>query len=482
MRVASRVYRLLATTAAVAAFAACNDENDATGPDRTLPEEGHKLAVLTSVTQDRTLYADTTYVLSGFVKVSNGATLTIQPGTKIVGDTLVPGSSLWILRGSKLIAEGTAENPIVFTSARAEGHRAPGDWGGIVIVGNAPINRTANPIFTEGPAGAAENYAGSNDIDDDSGSLRYVRIEFAGYDVSNGAGQELNGISLYAVGRGTTLEYIQTVQGLDDSFEWFGGAADARYLVSFESGDDHFDWTEGFQGRVQFALAVQTSVPTPRPGTGVVSGDPRGFEGDGCEVDKAGCTYANAPYSMPVFANFTLIGPGPDVYATNDGNGAVIRRGSGGTFVNGIVARWPGVGFSVRDEASGALMDVDSLLFRNIILAENGSNFEAPAPGRFGDRLRTNAAAWNISEARLADVFVGRLPTGSTEITDANLGVQPRPGSPAATGGLTSFAGTPIAARVENFFGGPMPATPYVGAVSPDGPPWYRGWTRWYRN
>src|SRR5690606_15119610 len=378
--------------------------------------------------------------------------------------------------------EGAGENPDVFPAGRGEGHRAPGGWGGIVIVGNAPINRTANPIFTEGPAAATEHDAAGNDIDDDSGSLRYVRIEFAGYDVSNGAGQELNGISLYAVGRGTTLEYIQTVQGLDDSFDWFGGAADARYLVSFESGDDHFDWTEGFQGRVQFALAVQTSVPTPRPGTGVVSGDPRGFEGDGCEVDKAGCTYANAPYSMPVFANFTLIGPGPDVYATNDGNGAVIRRGSGGTFVNGIVARWPGVGFSVRDEASGALMDVDSLLFRNIILAENGSNFEAPAPGRFGDRLRTNAAAWNISEARLADVFVGRLPTGSTEITDANLGVQPRPGSPAATGGLTSFAGTPIAARVENFFGGPMPATPYVGAVSPDGPPWYRGWTRWYRN
>src|SRR5690606_24594340 len=198
--------------------------------------------------------------------------------------------------------------------------------------------------------------------------------------------------------------------------------------------------------------------------------------------DKAGCTYANAPYSTPVFANFTLIGPGPDVYATNDGNGVVIRRGSGGTFVNGIVARWPGVGFSIRDAESGALMDVDSLFFRNIILAGNGSNFEAPASGRFGDRLRANAAAWNISEAQLADLFAGPLPTGSTRITDASLGVRPAAGGAAPTGGLASFAGTPIAPRVEDFFGGPMPATSYVGAVSPDGPPWYQGWTRWYRN
>src|SRR5690606_23991053 len=173
MQSASRLFRLFAAGASVLVLAACSDDEDSTGPGPTSPG-GPKIAVLTGVTQDRTLYADTTYVLSGYVKVSNGATLTIQPGTKIVGDTLVPGSSLWILRGSKLIAEGTAENPIVFTSARAEGHRAPGDRGGSVIVGNAPINRTANPIFTEGPAGAAENYAGGGDFNDDSGRIRYV--------------------------------------------------------------------------------------------------------------------------------------------------------------------------------------------------------------------------------------------------------------------------------------------------------------------
>src|SRR5690606_36147159 len=110
---------------------------------------------------------------------------------------------------------------------------------------------------------------------DDSGSLKYVRIEFAGYDVTQ-TGQELNGLSMYAVGSGTTIENVQTVAGLDDSFEWWGGAVDVRNLISYESGDDHFDWTEGYQGRGQNLIALQTAVLTPRPGTGTVSSDPRG--------------------------------------------------------------------------------------------------------------------------------------------------------------------------------------------------------------
>jgi hypothetical protein len=279
------------------------------------------------------------------------------------------------------------------------------------MVGNAPINRTANPIFSEGPTGSAENYAGGTNAADDSGTLAYVRIEFAGYDVSNGSGQELNSISMYAVGSGTTLDRVQSMSGLDDSFEWFGGAADVRYLVSFESGDDHFDWTEGYRGRGQFLLALQTSVVAPRPGTGTVSSDPRGFEGDGCEIEKAGCTFANKPTSTPIFSNFTLIGPGTGIFSTTDGNGAVVRRGSGGFFLNGIITRWPGVGVSVRDTESGALMDADSLYFRNIILNGNGSNFETPASGRFGNRLSDNATAWSIvSQTTATAVFTGAIP------------------------------------------------------------------------
>ncbi len=227
---------------------------------------GPKVATVTGVPLDRTFYSDTTYVLQGYVKVSNGATLTIQAGTKIVGDTMVTGSSLWILRGSQIMANGTASDPIVFTSQRSPGNRKPGDWGGIIIVGNAPINRTASPIFTEGPTGAAEDYSGGNDFDDSSGILKYVRVEFAGYDVSNGGGQELNSISSYAVGRGTQYDYVQAIEGLDDGFESFGGGQDMRHMISWETGDDHFDWTEGFQGRAQYLLAIQTTVPMPRTG------------------------------------------------------------------------------------------------------------------------------------------------------------------------------------------------------------------------
>ena len=446
------------------------------------PVPGPKVATVTGIPLSRTFYADTTYVLSGFVKVSNQAVLTIQPGTRIVGDTLVGGSSLWILRGSRIDAQGTAAAPIVFTSQRSAGNRKPGDWGGIIIIGNAPINRTASPIFTEGPTGAAENYAGGTSFNDNSGTLRYVRVEFAGFDVSNGGGQELNSISSYAVGRGTTYDYVESMAGLDDSFEFFGGGADIRHMVSFEAGDDHFDWTEGFQGRGQYLIALQTSVITPRPGTGTVSSDPRGFEGDGCESDKAGCTFANPPYSMPVFANFTLVGPGTGVFSTTDGNGAVVRRGSGGTFVNGIIARWPGVGVSIRDAESGALMTSDSLYFRNILLVENGSNFEAQASGRFGYLLNTNATAWKITTGTATASFSGALPTGAAAVTAANANLKPAAGSAAATGGLTSFAGTPVNGRSQNFFGGAMPGTAYLGAVDPAGTPWYDGWTNWVRN
>ncbi len=447
-----------------------------------LPPEGPKVATVTGVPLSRTLFSDTTYVLQGYVKVSNGATLTVQPGTKIVGDTLVPGSSLWILRGSKIMAEGTESAPIEFTSQRSEGNRAPGDWGGIIIVGNGLINRTADPIFTEGPVGAAENYAGGTDFNDSSGSLKYVRVEFAGYDVSNGGGQELNSISNYAVGRGTTLDYVELMAGLDDGIESFGGAADYRHIISFETGDDHFDWTEGFQGRAQYLIALQTSVLTPRPGTGTVSSDPRGFEGDGCESDKAGCTFANTPYSMPVWANFTVVGPGDGVFSTSDGNGAVVRRGGAANFVNGILARWPGVGFSIRDPESKALMDVDSLYIRNVYLVENGSNFESPAKN-YGYVVGDSAAAWNVTEATIADVFTGALPTGTTDITEGNLNLALKSGAAAESAGLSSFAGTPLEARVMNFFGGAMPATAYIGAIDPSaGTKWYEGWTQFKRN
>jgi hypothetical protein len=466
---------------------------------------GTKTAVVTGpITASRTLFADTVYTLSGYVKVQNGATLTVQPGTRIEGDTTVAGSSLWILRGAKIDAQGTADAPIVFTSARSPGNRKPGDWGGIIVIGNGIINRTGGPILTEGgAAGQAEDYSGGNDNNDNSGTLRYVRIEFAGYDISNGAGQELNSLSNYAVGRGTTYEYIQTMSGLDDSFEYWGGAVDGRYLVSYESGDDHFDWTEGYQGRNQFLIALQTQRLTPQSGAGVFSSDPRGFEGDGCDPAVSGCVLVNTPvgagastpYSMPVWANFTIIGTGQLGGFPTDGNGAVLRRGTGGTLFNGIIARFPGTGLQMRDAFTDSLRLRDSLNITNLILAENGpsaapTNYDPDGADLLGScpagadvetcRRFAQAGKFSTSNHQIgtaaASLITSLNPSGLDWTPKATAG-QPDP----TTGGSTVVP-TQFGARTAGFFGAAMPQTSYIGAADPAGPKWWEGWTAYNIN
>ncbi|MES2523778.1 MAG: hypothetical protein V4617_13820, partial [Gemmatimonadota bacterium] len=273
-----------------------------------------------SIAASRRLYADTTYVLRGFVYVNSAATLTIDAGTQIVGDTTALGSALFVLRGAQIVANGTAAAPIVFGSQRSAGNRAPGDWGGLVIVGNARNNRSGS-VIVEGsdgsvvganPAGVV--YTGGTSDTDNSGTLRYVRVEFAGYATLTNA--ELNSFTFAAVGSGTTLEYLQSMSGLDDSFEWFGGTVDGKYLVSYESGDDHFDGSEGYRGRNQFLIGLQSTYLTPRAGTGAVSTDPQGFEIDGCSgggcVAPAGGSAESSGrddglYTMNMFANFTIV-------------------------------------------------------------------------------------------------------------------------------------------------------------------------------
>jgi hypothetical protein len=425
------------------------------------------------------LYADTLYTLSGFVKVQNGATLTVQPGTKIVGDSTVAGSSLWILRGAKIDAQGTATSPIVFTSARAPGNRKPGDWAGIIIIGNGIINRTGSTINTEGPQ--PENYAGGNDNNDNSGTLRYVRIEFAGFDVTQ-SGQELNALSSYAVGRGTTYEYIQTMSGLDDSFEFWGGAVDGRYLVSYESGDDHFDWTEGYQGRNQFLIALQTQRLVPRSGAGSFSSDPRGFEGDGCDPAVSGCTLtptgASTPYSNPVFANFTMIGPGQLASIPADGNGGTWRRGTGGTFINGVLSRWKGIAINIRDPWTDSLFIAsggkDSLQITNILLAQNGFNLDTAGAG-FAQSTNWDPARLNTLKQYASNVAVDTLL--GLNLNPTGLDWTPKAGSPAGTG-----AGAAPAARVANYFGNSWVNTSYLGAADPNGTKWWQGWTEYNIN
>ncbi|HUQ15486.1 MAG TPA: hypothetical protein VM094_05490 [Gemmatimonadales bacterium] len=421
-----------------------------------------------NITADRTLFADTLYTLSGYIKVASGATLTIEPGTTIVGDPAVAGSSLWILRGAQIDAQGTAAAPIVFTSGNAEGSRAPGDWGGVLIIGNGIINRSGT-VLTEGPQGVGETYSGGADNADNSGTFRYVRIEFAGYDVSSGAGQELNSLSMYAVGSGTTLEYVQSLAGLDDAFEWWGGAVDGRYLVSYESGDEHFDWTEGYRGRNQFVIGFQSTRIDPAVGAGVLSVDPQGIEADGCNGTGCDLGFSSEPFSIPVFANFTLVGPGTATTPTASGDiGMVLRRGTGGYLSNGIVTRWQSQGLSVRDPETDALLTADSLNLSNILLAENTANYDDDLSGNFGV-----VAAFTTSN-HVEDA--GTAASLFTSLTPASLDWTPPTGSPAETG-----AGTVVipAEYTASFFSGTLTNTTYFGAADPAGTKWWEGWTNY---
>lgn len=431
-------------------------------------EPGEAVDTLTgTIAENRTLSADTLYIISGFVKVDSTFTLTIPAGTTLVGDTAVAGSSLWITRGARIDAQGTADAPIVFTSGQPEGSRAPGDWGGLLIIGNGVISKTGT-VSTEGPQEATEVYSGGTNNADNSGTLRYVRIEFAGYDVSAGAGQELNSLSMYAVGSGTTLEFVQSMAGLDDGFEWFGGAVDGRYLVSYESGDDHFDWAEGYRGRNQFLIGFQSTRLDPASGSGVVSADPEGFEADGCNGDGCAAGFATQPFSIPVFANFTLVGSGTATTATEGDIGMVLRRGTGGYLTNGIVARWQSQALSVRDEETNTLLTADSLNLSNILFAENATTYDADDSGDFGVADAFTDANHVVSADPAASIFTSLTPTA--------LDWTPVAGSDAEAGAGTVVIPTEY---TGSFFGGELGNTTYFGAAEPGGDKWWEGWTQY---
>ncbi len=498
MTKSTRLRAITTASLALAGLTACSSDSDPVGP--IIPNPTGSAVLTGSIAANRTLSKDTTYVLRGFVYVNSGATLTIPAGTKIVGDTTALGSALFVLRGARIAANGTEAAPIVFTSQRSAGNRSPGDWGGLVIVGNARANRTGN-VIVEGSNGsvvgadqAGTIYTGGAADTDNSGTLRYVRVEFAGYATLTDA--ELNSFTFAAVGSGTTVEYVQALAGLDDNFEWFGGTVNGKYLVSYESGDDHFDGSEGYRGLNQFMIGLQTFYPTPRPGAGAVSTDPQGFEIDGC--NGGGCVApsgANAQsagrdeglYNMNVFANFTLIGTPTGVTVPGSGGvGAVFRRGTGGYYLNGVLARWPRAAISLRDSTSNNRFQVDSLIVRNLYFAENGTlasgaNFDATG-SNFGQESAFSARNSNIvvgaGSVTAASLFT-TLPTVSGTTTGASFDWSPAANSPISTGGLNTFSADPrIAARVGTF----ITPTAYRGAAAPGGAKWWANWTNYARN
>jgi len=441
-------------------------EASVTTPDRSV------VTIDSDITQNRTLYSDTVYLLSGFVHVANGATLTIEPGTRILGDYNTLGSSLFVLRGAKIRAMGTREQPIVFTSSRPEGQRQPGDWGGLVIVGNARTNR-AGPTILEGTDTGAGNpaidYSGGNNDADDSGEMHYVRIEFAGFAPEPDA--ELNSLTLAAVGSNTGIDHIQTLAGLDDSFEWFGGTVDARYLVSYDAGDDHFDMSEGYRGRLQYLIAYQTQILTPRQGAGNVGSDPQGIENDGC--NGSGCTdgHDSMPHTIPVVANFTLVGRG--VLGSGSGEvGMVLRRGTGGHYVNGVIGRMARAAISLRDAGTADRIADGDLTLNNILIAESPVIYQPAQTGGAIDTVAANIIRTSETAASLFTALPAAVPSDASQVDWT-----PSANSPLATGGLTAFTGE-LATAAGNF----VTPTAYRGAAAPGGEKWWQGWTRFAGN
>ncbi len=460
--------------AAAAPDAANNSGFSAPQAAQTLAPGRNVVDVTTDITTNTTWVIDNVYRVSGFRKVANGATLTINAGVQVQGDFATLGSSLFVLRGGRLVANGTADLPIVFTSSRAPGTREPGDWGGLVLVGNGIINKTG-VVNLEGtgtsPDNTLVNYGQGTDNSDNSGSLSYVRVEFAGFGPA--ANQELNSFTFAAVGSGTQLSYLQSMSGLDDSFEWFGGAVDGKYFVSYESGDDHFDMSEGYVGRLQYLIAFQSRILQPRAGAGNVSQDPQGIENDGC--DGANCTAGQdaTPFTIPMVANFTIVGfPNTVTVPAGGGRGMVLRRGTGGYYVNGVITREVVSGLSVRDQATtGARLAAGDLDFRNILVTETPTLLDAST----NVTVDLTGRSVNYQAGAAATSLFTALPAAPTAASQFDW--TPPAASLPTTGGLATFTGA-MATKAGTFVTG----TAYLGAADPGGAKWWAGWTSYAPN
>ena len=313
----------------------CIKVNFEEGGNVTPPPDPNSNVISGIITTSR-YYAKGTYILKGYVYVVDGATITFEAGSVIKSDVTEKGA-LIIERGAKIIASGTASNPIVFTSGKPVDQRAPGDWGGIIILGKAPTNRPLDPAPTvEG--GVGRQYGG-NDPNDESGILRYVRIEYAG--IAAEPGSEINGLTLGGVGSGTIIEYVQVSFGNDDAFEFFGGTVNAKYLVALATADDDFDFDFGYTGKIQYAVSC-------RKPDFVDAGD----AGNGIECDNDGSGTSATPRTRPQLSNFTILGPNSATAAANHNFSQRWRRATQFVFRNSIIAGHPDAGFSMESDAT----------------------------------------------------------------------------------------------------------------------------------
>ena len=304
--------------------------------------------------------------------------------------------------------------------------------------------------------------------------LRYVRVEFAGYATATDA--ELNTFTFAAVGSGTQMEYLQALNGLDDSFEFFGGALNGKYFVSYNAGDDHFDMSEGFVGHLQYLVAYQTRTVVPRPAAGNISTDPQGIENDGC--NGANCTAGqnSQPYTVPMVANATLIGPPASVTNSAGNIGMMLRRGTAGVYVNLVVSRWSRASISLRDQSTLDQITAGRLILNNILITESPVLFQAASGTTVQGTVDETANALEFQTATTATSLFTNVPVDEPA-AGAALDFTPVTGSAAASGGLDAFTGA-IAVKAA----GVVTPSIYRGATGAGGAKWWEGWTKFAVN
>ncbi len=394
-------------------------------------------------TEDRTLTNDILWALDGRVAVGNdkadSATLTIEPGTYLFGKS--GADFLVVRRGSQLEANGQADAPIVMTSLQnmlgLSDHSSVGEWGGLVLLGQAPVNGCdqANlencSIEAEGDAGPY----GGEISDDNSGTLRYLQVRYAGYEVL--PDNELNGITFGGVGSGTTLEYIQVHNNLDDGIEFFGGTADAKYIVLTGNQDDSLDWDAGWNGRLQHVL-VQHSPTNQKANRGI-------------EADNSSSNFSATPMSRPVIANMTILGNSYD--ADDDAEGILLRRGTSAELYNFIVTGDPDMGecFELNDQETVDNATSGDLRFEHSIISCS-EPFRNSTDA--GGNVTFNAEEWFLAQEgnMLVDPLLG--------------GYMPSAVSPALG------AGRNVANDIDPWFD----EVDYIGAFDGEND-WTMGWT-----
>lgn len=447
------------TLSSLTLLAGCGDDEPNNTPDGGDPQATAQ-DVKGSITGDTTWKAGTTYTLKDYVFVESG-TLTIEPGVIVKGDT---GSALVITREAKLNAVGTAEKPIVFTSSQAEGTRAAGDWGGVVLLGKATINVAGGENTIEGffaTSGDTRTKYGGGDDAHDCGKLKYARIEFAGYELAED--NELNGLTMGACGTATDIDYVQVHKGADDGVEMFGGTAGLKHIVISQPDDDGLDYDLGWRGKVQF-LVVQQNATVGN----------RAIEASGNKNDNVA-----QPHSVPEIWNATFFGSGRAAGTAPAQEGLVFNTGAGGLLRNVIVANFADKAVDVDGTASAALWNAATpeLSIQNALFWNNKGDSvsipNAPNPKKDASGTVTDPDVSKFAEAEKV------LATGlNNKVLDAQLTAAtnldapdftPATGSPALNpdNAATPGAGFDTSAR-------------FVGAVGPTN--WLAGWTAFPKN